>query len=67
MVLQDDDSQASSRRPPAVSTHTLSPASEDAIETPLDKYCSCGTLDERPIQVGNVVFCHSLKLYSQKQ
>lgn len=66
MVIQDDDSHTSAfPRPPAISTNALSPASDDdAIETPLEKYCSCGALDERPIQVGNVVLCHPLKFAS---
>ncbi|KAL3794770.1 hypothetical protein HJC23_012780 [Cyclotella cryptica] len=66
MVLHDDDSHtitsAHDRRPAAISTHHLSsPFFEDAAETPLEKYCRCGALDEQPIQVGNVVLCHPLQ------
>jgi hypothetical protein len=63
MVLQDDDSHTlESPRPPTITTHNLSsPSSDNGIATPLEKFCYCGALDERPIQVGNIVLCHPLK------
>lgn len=52
MVIQDDD----------LHTHKLFPEnSSKASETPLEKYCSCGALDEHPIEVGSTVFCHPLE------
>ena len=65
MVLEDDEYSHSlaSPRPPAISTNGLSPSSDkEAVETPLEKYCSCGALDaqQQPIQLGNIVICHPL-------